>query len=128
MILSPRPDSPDTRVLLHEKLDALLDDCEQVMDSAAYGETLDDLDDFLFVEGKKFVREILQQKLQKRVEQEEAKEEIKQCPDCKKNSQPIQKAQNSSFLSRPHHLGLSARLRASQKFRRKSIASKVSAK
>jgi hypothetical protein len=84
MTPSSRPDSPDTRVLLHEKLDALLDDCEQVMNSAAYGETLDDLDDFFFVEGKKFIREVLQQKLQERVEQEEIKEEIKQCPDCKK--------------------------------------------
>ena len=44
--------SSEVRALLHERLDALLSDCDTVMDSAAYGHTLHDLDDFLFIAGK----------------------------------------------------------------------------
>jgi len=36
----------DLHALLHEKLDALLADCDQVMDTAQHGQTLHDLDDF----------------------------------------------------------------------------------
>jgi len=76
--------SPDVRELLREKLDAMLDDCEKVMDNAAYGRTIHDLDDFLFIAGRKFINEVMQQKLQERIEQIEAATETKQCPNCKK--------------------------------------------
>jgi hypothetical protein len=76
--------SSEVRDLLHEKLDALLADSEQVMNKAAFGQTLNDLDDFLFVAGRKFINEVMQQKLQERIEQVEATTEGKQCPKCKK--------------------------------------------
>ena len=77
--------SPDVRVLLFEKLDAMLADCDKVMDNADYGQTVHDLDDFLFVEGRKFINEVMQQKQQERIEHVEAAAETKQCPKCKKN-------------------------------------------
>ena len=39
-----------TRDLLHERLNALLDECDQIVDNA-------DLDDFLFAAEKNFIRE-----------------------------------------------------------------------
>jgi protein involved in sex pheromone biosynthesis len=80
---SPSPSS-DVRALLHEKLDAMLDECDLVMDNAAFGQILHDLDDFLFVEGRKFTKEVLEQKLQERIETTEATPKGKQCPHCKK--------------------------------------------
>ena len=83
-----RTHSPDVRALLYEKLDALLADCDHVADNAQYGRTLHDLDNFLFIEGRKFINEVLQQKLQERIEQAEATPETKHCPDCKKKRTP----------------------------------------
>ena len=78
--MPPPPPSPDVRDLLHERLDALLDECNQVMDAAAYGQTIHDLDDFMLIAGKKLLQEVMQQKLQERIEQAEQKPENKQCP------------------------------------------------
>jgi hypothetical protein len=61
------PTPTNVRDILHEKLDALLDDCDTVMDNAAFGQIIHDLDDFLFVEGKKFTKEVLQEKLQEHI-------------------------------------------------------------
>jgi hypothetical protein len=41
------------RDLLHEKLDALLDECDLVADNAAYGKTFDDMDEFFLIKGRK---------------------------------------------------------------------------
>ena len=76
----PPPPSPDVRDLFHERLDALLDEGSQVMDDDAYGQTIHDLDDFMLIAEKKFLQEIMQQKIQKRIEQAEQKAENKQCP------------------------------------------------
>jgi hypothetical protein len=76
--------SPSVRDLLVERLDALLDECNQVMDEAAYGQTIHDLDDFMLIAGKKFLQEVMQQTLQERIEQAEQKPENKQCRQCKK--------------------------------------------
>ena len=57
---SPQTSSPDIRAFLHERLDALLDDCHQVGNNAAYGRYIHDLDDFLYIEGRKFMREVLE--------------------------------------------------------------------
>jgi len=83
--------SPDVRDLLRERLDTLLDESEQVMDAADHGRTIHNLDDFMLVAGKKFLQEVMQQKLQERIEQAEQKAENKQCPQCKKNAIPKQK-------------------------------------
>ena len=48
--------SSDVRTLLHEKLDAMLDECDLVMDSTEIGHILNDLDHFLFIEGRKFAK------------------------------------------------------------------------
>ena len=76
--------SAEVRALLHERLDAMLADCDHVMLNADHGRTIHDLDDFLFTEGRKFINEVLQQKLQERIEQVEATPESKQCSTCKK--------------------------------------------
>jgi hypothetical protein len=70
--------------LLHEKLDALIAESEQVMDSADYGRTLHDLDDFFCTKGQEFLQEVFKQKLQERIEKTETTPEGKQCPHCKK--------------------------------------------
>ena len=85
--------SPDVRALLHEKLDALLADCEKVAANAAYGQTVHDLDDFLFLEGRKFLNEVYQQKLQEQIEQVESTPDTKQCPHCKKKRTRMTKSQ-----------------------------------
>ena len=56
--------SNDIHALLHEQLEAMLSECEHVMNNAAYGQTINHLDSFLLVEGRKFIREVLRQKLQ----------------------------------------------------------------
>jgi len=58
-----RSPQSDVRELLHESLDALLTDCDKIADNAAYGRTLHDLDDFIFIEGRKLLNEVLQQKM-----------------------------------------------------------------
>jgi len=82
--MPPTSPSPAVRDLLRERLDTLLDECDQVMDAAAYGQTIHDLDDFMLIAGKKFLQAVMQQKLQERIEQAEQKAEQKQCPQCKK--------------------------------------------
>jgi len=61
--MSPTSPSPDVRDLLHERLDTLLNECNQVMDNADYGQTIHDLEDLILVAGKKFLQEVMQQKL-----------------------------------------------------------------
>jgi len=79
----PSPSSA-VRDLLVERLDALLDDCDKVMDQSAYGQTVHDLDDFLLIEGRAFLQKVYQEKLQERIERTECTADAKQCPDCKK--------------------------------------------
>jgi hypothetical protein len=78
------PLSADVRDLLHDRLDTLLAESETTMNNAAYGQAVHDLDDFLFVEGRKFLHEVYQQKLQERINQTEASAESHPCPQCKK--------------------------------------------
>ena len=72
---SPPTSSPDIRAFLHERLDALLDDCHKVGDNAAYGRYIHDLDDFLYIEGRKFMQEVLEQKLQEHIRNDEGNAE-----------------------------------------------------
>jgi hypothetical protein len=82
--MQPESPRPTTRELLHEKLDALLDECDGVADRAAFGQTLNDLEDFFLNKGRTFLQETFQEKLQERIEQTEAAAETKQCGPCKK--------------------------------------------
>jgi len=53
--MQPESPRPTTRELLHEKLDALLDECDGVADRTAFGQTLNDLEDFFLGKGQKFL-------------------------------------------------------------------------
>jgi ABC-type phosphate transport system auxiliary subunit len=79
---SPIP--TDIRALLHERFEALLNDCDHVMDKSAHGQLFNDLDQFLFTEGRKVIKEVLEQKLQERIKRTETTDEGKECPHCKK--------------------------------------------
>jgi len=83
--------SSDVRTLLHEKLDAMLAECDLVMDNAKFGELLNNLDHFLYVEGRNFAKEVLEQKLQEKITTVENTDEGKQCPHCKKRTSKTRK-------------------------------------
>jgi len=72
------------RALLMAKFEALLDESDLVADNAAYGETLNDLEEFFLIQGRKFLQETFQEKLQERVDRAEATGAAKECPHCKK--------------------------------------------
>ncbi|GHT19769.1 hypothetical protein FACS1894189_8700 [Planctomycetales bacterium] len=70
--------------LILEKVQALLDDLDAVGDKAEYGHVLDDMDDYFFLHGRKFLTEILQNKIQERINAAEKTAAAKECPHCKK--------------------------------------------
>jgi hypothetical protein len=88
VFMNSRSPSPDICGLLHDRLDAMLSECDLVMDNADFGQTVHDLDDFLIDAGREFLKEVYQQKLQERIKQIETTPETKQCPDCKKKLIP----------------------------------------
>ena len=63
------PLSSIARDILTEKFHALLDECDLVADNAAFGKTLDDLEKFFLIQGRTFLREVFQEKLQERIQQ-----------------------------------------------------------
>lgn len=75
--------SLQVRDLLTEKFHALLDECDLVSENAAFGKTFDDLETFFLLQGRTFLREVFQEKLQERIEQTETND-ASQCVDCKK--------------------------------------------
>ena len=92
---------PNVRDLLTEKFHALLDECDLVAHNAAFGKTLDDLETFFLLQGRTFLREVFQEKLQERIEQTEA-HSSPECADCKKNDHQRQEIENNSQCSRCH--------------------------
>jgi hypothetical protein len=74
----------DRRALLLAKFEALLDECDLVADHAAFGETLNDMEEFFLIQGRKFLQETFQTKLQERIERTETTHDAQQCPHCKK--------------------------------------------
>jgi len=70
-----------TDELLVAKFEALLAECNLI---ATNEQTLDTMEAFLYVKGRKLLQETFQQKLQERIAQVETTAEAKQCPDCKK--------------------------------------------
>jgi hypothetical protein len=93
--MNPAPALPTRRELLHAKLDALLDESDLVADSAAYGETFDDMENFFLIKGRKFLQETFQEQLQQCVEHTETTAEAKTCPHCKKKRATKTKNQNT---------------------------------
>ena len=85
------PISSPPRELLTEKFHALLDECDHVADHALFGQTFDELENFFLIQGRTFLREVLQEKLQERIEQTEANASP-QRTDCKKTGKQNTKA------------------------------------
>ena len=52
-----QPDSPSVRDLLFAKFETLFAECDLVADNAAFGQTLDDMDEFFLIKGRKFLQE-----------------------------------------------------------------------
>jgi hypothetical protein len=65
---------------------ALLDEGELVANNATHGHIFEEIENFFFIEGRKFLQETFQETVQERVKQIETTEEAKQCPACKKNA------------------------------------------
>ncbi|MDR0870804.1 MAG: hypothetical protein LBN39_08435 [Planctomycetaceae bacterium] len=91
----------ETEALPHERFQALLADLDTAGDNAQYGHVLDDMDDDLFLHGRKFLTEILQSKIQDRVNAAEKTAEAKQCP-CKKNGSPQNEDENPNDEQQSH--------------------------
>jgi hypothetical protein len=78
-------DSRTVREILLAKFDALLAECDLVADNAAFGQTLDDMDEFFLIKGRKLLQETFEAKLQERIERTEAAASRPPCSKCKKN-------------------------------------------
>jgi hypothetical protein len=86
--MMPSPPFPaDVHGTLHERLDRFLADCDQVADLSRFGQTFNDLENFFIHDGRKFMQEAFELKLQERINRTEATDEAKQCPECKKKRQ-----------------------------------------
>jgi hypothetical protein len=82
---TPSPLS-DRRALLLAKFEALLNECDLVADNASFGETLNDMEEFFLIKGRKFLQDTFQEKLQERIDRTETTDDAKQCPHCKKKT------------------------------------------
>ncbi|GHT15698.1 hypothetical protein FACS1894170_13230 [Planctomycetales bacterium] len=96
----------ETEALLHEKLQALLADLDTACDNVQYGHVLDEMDDYLFLHGRKLLTEILQSKTQERINAAEQTDAAKQCPHYKKkkkNGSPQNEDKNTNDEQQSHH-------------------------
>ncbi|GHT17796.1 hypothetical protein FACS1894189_4390 [Planctomycetales bacterium] len=83
----------ETEAFLLEKFQSLLTDLDTAGDNAQHGHVLDDMDDYLFLHGRKFLTEILQSKTQERINVAEQTDAAKQCPHCKKKRKSAKRRQ-----------------------------------
>jgi len=60
-------------------------DCDRVADNAAYGQTLNDLEEFFLLHGRQFIKDTYQLKLQERIEKNENTDQTRQWAPCKNN-------------------------------------------
>jgi uncharacterized protein YdaU (DUF1376 family) len=92
--------SSSVRDYLVARLDALLADCDLVINNAHYGQTVHDLDDFFLLAGKQFTKEVFQQKLQEHIERTEKKKNTSNAPNAKrKRTSKIKKKKRSASLT-----------------------------
>ena len=87
----------DKRSLLTEKFHALLDGSDLVAGNAAHGHALDDLETFFLIQGRAFIREVFQEKLQEHIEQTE-NNDSPHCVECKKKRPSRTSSRKPSFL------------------------------
>ncbi|GHT17645.1 hypothetical protein FACS1894189_3930 [Planctomycetales bacterium] len=99
----------ETEAFLLEKFQSLLADLDTAGDNAQYGHVLDDMDDYLFLHGRKFLTEILQRKIQARINAAEQTDEAKQCPHCKKTE--VRKTRTKTLTTSNNHITISRRHR-----------------
>jgi hypothetical protein len=100
----------ETEALLHEKFQALLADLDTAGDNAQYGHVLDEMDDYLFLHGRKFLTEILQSKTQERINAAEKTAEAKQCPHCQKKTE-VRKTRTKTLTTSHNPIRISRRHR-----------------
>jgi hypothetical protein len=81
-------DSPTVNEFLVAKFESLLAECDLVGDNAAFGQALDDMDEFFLTKGRQLLQETFQAKLQERIDRTETAAEPPQCPKCKKKNDP----------------------------------------
>jgi hypothetical protein len=79
-----QPDSPTVNEFLMAKFEALLDECDLIADNAQFGQTLDAMDEFFLIKGRKLLQDTFQVKIQERIQRTEAAAEPPPCPVCKK--------------------------------------------
>ncbi|GHT19634.1 hypothetical protein FACS1894189_8530 [Planctomycetales bacterium] len=92
----------ETEAFLLEKFQSLLTNLDTAGDNAQYGHVLDDMDDYLFLHGRRFLTEILQSKIQERINAAEQTDAAKQCPHCKKNGSPQNEDENINDEQQSH--------------------------
>ena len=56
VFMSRSPVSAEVHSFLHDRLDAMLEESNKVMDNSAFGQTVHDLDDLLFDAGRALCR------------------------------------------------------------------------
>jgi N-acyl-D-aspartate/D-glutamate deacylase len=99
----------DTEALLLEKFQALLADLDTAGDNAQYGHVLDDMDDYLFLHGRKFLTEILQSKTQEHINAAEQTAEAKHALIVKKTE--VRKTRTKTLTTSNNHIRISRRHR-----------------
>ena len=77
--------SPDKLALLTEKFHALLAGCDQITNNSAPEQAFDNMEQFFLIQGRAFLRDVFQDKLQEHIEQTEINDSA-HCVDCKKKT------------------------------------------
>ena len=92
-----QPDSATVRDLLVAKFEALLDECDLIPSNP---QTVDNMDEFFLLKGRKLLQETFEAKLQERIQQAEVDIEPPPCPTCKKNDLSRQENKNNNLRPR----------------------------
>jgi len=95
--MQPPPTRSEIKTHLLGRLEALLDDCDQVADQSKFGHTFNNLEKFFRTKGQNFLQETLELKLQERIDLAESTVEGKQCPECKKKTTSVNRKPKTLF-------------------------------
>ena len=94
--MQPPPTRSEIKTHLLGRLEALLDDCDQVADQSKFGHTFNNLEKFFRTKGQNFLQETLELKLQERIDLAESTVEGKQCPECKKKTTSVNRNEDGT--------------------------------
>jgi len=95
--MKPPQSRSEIKTHLLGRLEALLDDCDQVADHSPFGHTFNNLEKFFRIKGQSFWQETLQLKLQEQIDLAESTVEGKQCPECKKKTTLVNRKPKTLF-------------------------------